>query len=83
MGGQTVYHQFDVLCYNVVYTSLPVLALGIFEQDVSDEMSVSYPGLYSPGLWHQLWNPRRLAEAALSGVLTSLLVLFIPLGWKE
>lgn len=29
---QTVYDQFFITLFNIVYTSLPVLAMGIFDQ---------------------------------------------------
>lgn len=75
-----MYDELDILSYNVFYTSLPVLALGIFEQDVCDELSIRYPRLYTPGMGHHLFNPRRFAVTALHGVAISLLVFIIPLG---
>lgn len=75
-----MYDELDILSYNVFYTSLPVLVLGIFEQDVCEELSIRYPRLYSPGMGHHLFNPRRFAVTALHGVAVSLLVFFIPLG---
>lgn len=29
---QTVYDQYFITLYNIVYTSLPVLAMGVFDQ---------------------------------------------------
>lgn len=48
-SAQTLYDPAFISFYNVFYTSLPVLALGIFDQDVDDRMSLRYPLLYTPG----------------------------------
>ncbi|WZY76744.1 hypothetical protein YC2023_023128 [Brassica napus] len=37
-SGQSVYNDYYLLLFNVVLTSLPVIALGVFEQDVSSEI---------------------------------------------
>ncbi|KOB65183.1 Phospholipid-transporting atpase 1 (Aminophospholipid flippase 1), partial [Operophtera brumata] len=55
--------------YNLFYTSLPVLALGVFEQDVSDVTSLQFPKLYAPGHTSQLFNK---AEFIKSTVLTKM-----------
>ena len=77
---QTVFDPFFIISYNVVYTSLPVLVLGIFEQDVCDTLSTRYPRIYWPGLGHRFFNPLSFASAALHGVATSVLVFFVPIG---
>lgn len=77
---QTVYDPFNISCYNVFYTSLPVIALGILEQDVCDALSIRYPRLYEPGFGHSLFNPRAFAVTALQGVTVSVVVFFVPLG---
>lgn len=34
-SGQTAYNDWFLSLYNVFFTSLPVIALGVFDQDVS------------------------------------------------
>jgi len=48
-SGQSVYNDYYLLLFNVVLTSLPVIALGVFEQDVSSEicLQVSFINLPS------------------------------------
>ncbi|CAF4744344.1 unnamed protein product, partial [Rotaria magnacalcarata] len=41
----TLYDPFFVATYNVFFSSLPVLALGVFDQDVSADHSLSKPHL--------------------------------------
>lgn len=37
-SGQSIYDDWYMLLFNVVLTSLPVISLGVFEQDVSSEV---------------------------------------------
>lgn len=66
--------------YNLFYTSLPVLALGIFEQDVSDKHSIEYPKLYTPGLNNALFNTTEFIRSVLHGIFSSLVLFLIPYG---
>ncbi|OBS66119.1 hypothetical protein A6R68_05340, partial [Neotoma lepida] len=76
----TVYDQWFVTLFNIVYTSLPVLAMGIFDQDVSDQTSMDYPQLYEPGQLNLLFNKRRFFICVAHGIYTSLALFFIPYG---
>lgn len=64
--------------YNLFYTSLPVLALGVFEQDVSDKDSIQYPKLYTPGLTNALFNTKEFIRSVLHGTFSSLILFLIP-----
>lgn len=37
-SGQSVYEDWYMILFNVILTSLPVISLGVFEQDVSSEV---------------------------------------------
>uniref|UniRef100_A0A6I8PPN7 Phospholipid-transporting ATPase n=1 Tax=Ornithorhynchus anatinus TaxID=9258 RepID=A0A6I8PPN7_ORNAN len=77
-SAQTVYDQWFITLYNIVYTSLPVLAMGLFDQDVSEQSSVDYPKLYEPGQLNLLFNKRKFFICVAHGVYTSLALFFIP-----
>lgn len=66
--------------YNLFYTSLPVLAVGIFDQDVSDKNSLLYPQLYKPGHVNLFFNKKEFLLSALQGCYVSLVLFFIPFG---
>lgn len=66
--------------YNLFYTSLPVLALGIFEQDCSDKYSLEYPKLYTPGINNSLFNTTEFIRSVLHGIFSSLVLFLIPYG---
>lgn len=66
--------------YNLFYTSLPVLALGVFEQDVSDKDSIAFPKLYTPGLTNELFNLKEFIRSVMHGLFSSLVTFIIPWG---
>uniref|UniRef100_A0A673IB70 Phospholipid-transporting ATPase n=1 Tax=Sinocyclocheilus rhinocerous TaxID=307959 RepID=A0A673IB70_9TELE len=79
-SAQTVYDQWFITLFNIVYTSLPVLAMGLFDQDVNEQYSLRYPNLYRPGQINQLFNKRKFFTCTLQGVCISFILFFIPYG---
>uniref|UniRef100_A0A8D2PI18 Phospholipid-transporting ATPase n=1 Tax=Zosterops lateralis melanops TaxID=1220523 RepID=A0A8D2PI18_ZOSLA len=79
-SAQTVYDQYFITLYNIVYTSLPVLAMGVFDQDVPEQRSMEYPKLYEPGQLNLLFNKREFFICIAQGIYTSILIFFIPYG---
>ena len=69
-----------IAVYNLFYTSQPVLALGIFDQDVDEKMSLRYPKLYTPGLESSSFNKQEFFKSALQGFLTSCVLFFLTYG---
>lgn len=79
-SAQTVYDQWFITLFNIVFTSLPIIAMGLFDQDVNDQNSLRYPSLYKPGQLNLLFNKRQFFLCTLQGVGTSFLLFFIPYG---
>ncbi|CAF2372959.1 unnamed protein product [Rotaria sp. Silwood2] len=77
-SAQTLYDPFFVATYNVFFSSLPVLALGVFDQDVSADHSLSKPHLYTPGQNNEFFNKKIFAESVIHGILTSCIIFFVP-----
>ena len=51
-----LYDYTYILLVNVVFTSLPVILLGILDQDVSDKVSLAVPQLYRRGMERKDWS---------------------------
>ncbi|XP_075040995.1 phospholipid-transporting ATPase IC-like [Mixophyes fleayi] len=79
-SGQTVYDTTFISLYNLLYSSLPVIVVGLMDQDVSDKLSMQCPSLYIPGQTGQLFNFKKFFLSLLHGTLSSLVVFFIPYG---
>ncbi|KAG8599188.1 hypothetical protein GDO81_002925 [Engystomops pustulosus] len=79
-SGQTVYDTIFMALYNLLYSSLPIIVLGLQDQDVSDKVSMQCPTLYIPGQKGQLFNYTKFFLSLLHGTVTSLVIFFIPYG---
>eukprot|EP00794_Sanderia_malayensis_P010085 gene10085-11115_t len=79
-SAQTLYDAWFISLYNVCFTSLPVLAMGIFDKDVSDKSCRDFPKLYIPGQENILFNKKSFVLKLLHGIMTSLLLYFLPYG---
>uniref|UniRef100_A0A8C2C5J2 Phospholipid-transporting ATPase n=1 Tax=Cyprinus carpio TaxID=7962 RepID=A0A8C2C5J2_CYPCA len=79
-SSQTAYEDWFITLYNVCYSSLPVLLVGLLDQDVNDKLSLRFPKLYLPGQQGSLFNYKNFFISLFHGVFTSLMIFFIPYG---
>ncbi|XP_047227636.1 phospholipid-transporting ATPase ID-like [Girardinichthys multiradiatus] len=77
-SAQSVYDDWFLTMYNMVYTAAPVLALGLFDQDVNDRWSLQYPQLYSPGQLNKFFSKNVFVRCVMRSCYTSLVLFFIP-----
>ncbi|CAL1358050.1 unnamed protein product [Linum trigynum] len=73
-SGQPAYNDWYMSFYNVFFTSLPVIALGVFDQDVSARLCLKYPVLYQEGVQNILFRWSRILGWMCNGVLTSIII---------
>ncbi|PPD76661.1 hypothetical protein GOBAR_DD26417 [Gossypium barbadense] len=74
--GQAVYNDWFLSFYNVFFTSLPVIALGVFDQDVSSRLCLKFPLLYQEGIQNVLFSWLRIVAWAFNGVLSATVIFF-------
>ncbi|XP_054394580.2 phospholipid-transporting ATPase IK isoform X2 [Pongo abelii] len=77
--GQPLYEGWFLALFNLLYSTLPVLYIGLFEQDVSAEQSLEKPELYVAGQKDELFNYWVFVQAIAHGVTTSLVNFFMTL----
>ncbi|XP_054959272.2 phospholipid-transporting ATPase IK isoform X3 [Pan paniscus] len=77
--GQPLYEGWFLALFNLLYSTLPVLYIGLFEQDVSAEQSLEKPELYVVGQKDELFNYWVFVQAIAHGVTTSLVNFFMTL----
>ncbi|XP_057769317.1 probable phospholipid-transporting ATPase 8 [Salvia miltiorrhiza] len=75
-SGQPAYNDWYMSCYNVFFTSLPVIALGVFDQDVSPRLCLKNPELYKEGIQDILFSWPRILGWILNGIICSVVVFF-------
>ncbi|XP_004600454.2 phospholipid-transporting ATPase FetA-like [Sorex araneus] len=79
-SAQAVYDTWFIAFYNLIYTSLPVLGLCLFDQDVNETWSLHFPELYEPGQFNLYFNKTKFVKCLIHGIYSSLVLFFIPLG---
>lgn len=77
-SAQTVYDEWFITCYNMVYTALPVLGMSLFDQDVNDRWSFRYPQLYTPGQLNLYFSKKIFVRCMLHSCYSSFILFFIP-----
>ncbi|CAL8317992.1 unnamed protein product, partial [Lota lota] len=77
-SAQTVYDEWFITLYNLVYTALPVLGMSLFDQDVNDRWSSQHPQLYSPGQLNLYFNKKAFIRCMMHSCYSSLILFFIP-----
>ncbi|XP_078180817.1 putative phospholipid-transporting ATPase 4 isoform X2 [Carex rostrata] len=79
-SGQSVYDDWYMLLFNVVLTSLPVISLGAFEQDVSSEVCLQFPALYQQGPKNLFFDWYRILGWMGNGLYSSLVLYFLSIS---
>lgn len=57
-SGQKIYNELGFQLFNVALTALPIIYLGVFDEDVPFSVCQLFPKLYCPGQTMQLFNIR-------------------------
>ncbi|KAL3838195.1 hypothetical protein ACJIZ3_022786 [Penstemon smallii] len=79
-SGQTVYDDNYMLVFNVVLTSLPVISLGVFEQDVDSEVCLQFPALYQQGAKNLFFDWYRIFGWMANGLYNSFTAFFLNIS---
>ncbi|MCJ1425403.1 hypothetical protein MMC29_003302 [Sticta canariensis] len=81
-----IYNNFDVtylfdpsyiVLVNLAFTSLPVIFMGILDQDVSDKVSLAVPQLYRRGIERKEWTQTKFWIYMADGVYQSVICFFM------
>ncbi|EMD32367.1 hypothetical protein CERSUDRAFT_118732 [Gelatoporia subvermispora B] len=75
-------YTFILLC-NLVFTSLPVIVLGAFDQDVNAKAALAFPQLYIRGIRGLEYTRLKFWLYMLDGLYQSVVVFYVPwLVWS-
>lgn len=81
----SIYDNFDcayafdysyILLYNLAFTSLPVILMGILDQDVSDKVSLAVPQLYRRGIERKEWTQKKFWLYMVDGLYQSVITFY-------
>ncbi|CAN6483615.1 unnamed protein product [Victoria cruziana] len=73
-SGQRFYDDWFQSLYNVIFTALPVIMVGLFDKDVSASLSKKYPQLYKEGIRNMFFKWRVIAVWAFFSFFQSLIL---------
>ncbi|KAL0084969.1 hypothetical protein J3Q64DRAFT_1809699 [Phycomyces blakesleeanus] len=76
-SGQTLYESWTMSCFNVVFTFLPPMAIGLFDQFTSARLLDKYPQMYMLGQRNEFFNQKRFWGWILNAVYHSALLFFL------
>ena len=75
-SATTLFDQWFILFYNIVYTSTPIINYAWMEQDVNEYYSQMFPKLYYPGPNNLLFNIYYFMLSCCEGIYASVIVFF-------
>lgn len=78
-SGNPLYNDWYASFYNTVFTVLPVVIIGIIDQDVTPADAFRYPQLYRSGQRGELFNRRSFFYWLVLSVYQSAVIFFFPL----
>ncbi|PGH34099.1 phospholipid-translocating ATPase [[Emmonsia] crescens] len=82
----SIYNNFDgsylfdftyIILVNLAFTSLPVILMGILDQDVDDKVSLAVPQLYKTGIEQKEWTQKKFWLYMLDGLYQSIICFFM------
>ncbi|KAL3237718.1 aminophospholipid-translocating P4-type ATPase DNF3 [Nakaseomyces bracarensis] len=76
-SGTSLYEPWSLSMYNTLFTSLPVLCIGMFEKDLKPVTLLTVPELYSMGRLSQAFNWRIFAEWVFLSTANALIITFL------
>ncbi|KAI8333988.1 hypothetical protein BC941DRAFT_400926 [Chlamydoabsidia padenii] len=76
--GTMMFDYALVTLYNLIFTSLPIIFLGIWDQDVNSDLSLLYPEMYRMGLRDDKFKTSRFWLTVLDSIFQSAVCYFFP-----
>ncbi|EHK97677.1 putative Phospholipid-transporting ATPase DNF1 [Glarea lozoyensis 74030] len=72
-----LYDYTYILLFNLAFTSLPIVFMGILDQDVSDKVSLAVPQLYRRGIERKEWTQWKFWLYMIDGLYQSVVCFFV------
>ena len=75
--GSYLFEYTYILLYNLAFTSVPVILMGILDQDVDDKVSLAVPQLYRRGILRLEWTQLKFWVYMIDGIYQSVICFFM------
>lgn len=78
-SGQVLFERWSIGLYNVLFTALPPLAIGLFDRTYNADVMMAYPQLYKPSQSGKLYTIKIFWYWVTNGMVHSALLFWLPL----
>lgn len=78
-SGQILFERWSIGLYNVLFTALPPLAMGLFDKTCSAKSMIEHPKLYKPSQKGKLFNVKVFWVWVANGLVHSAFLFWLPL----
>lgn len=78
-SGMVVIDQLYIMLYNLIFTSLPPLVIGVYDQDAPSDLLLKKPELYHLGRISQVYKPHSFWVNIIDALYQSIIIFFIPM----
>ncbi|KAI0599219.1 hypothetical protein F4775DRAFT_131524 [Biscogniauxia sp. FL1348] len=78
--GTSIYESWSLTVFNVLFTSLPVILLGIFEKDLKADTLLAVPELYTFGQRGEGFNAKKYVAWSFMGAVDTVVIYMIVWG---
>lgn len=76
-SGSSMYESWSLSMFNTLFTSLPVLCVGMFDKDLRPSTLLAVPELYAIGREYQAFNITKFIGWMLLGAAQSVIITFL------
>ncbi|GAM24475.1 hypothetical protein SAMD00019534_076500 [Acytostelium subglobosum LB1] len=75
-SGQSLYDGANILGYNLIFTSLPIIVIGVLEKDINSSYLRRFPSLYRECQMGKCFNHRVFWSWIALGIYSSAIIYF-------
>jgi len=72
--------QMYLMVFNLIFTALPPMAMGIYDQDAKDKLLLSQPHLYREGCLGRTHTGKSFWWSMLDALYASIVIFFVAYG---
>uniref|UniRef100_A0A1Q3G1C3 Phospholipid-transporting ATPase n=1 Tax=Culex tarsalis TaxID=7177 RepID=A0A1Q3G1C3_CULTA len=76
-SGAVMIDEIYLMIYNLIFTALPPLAIGVYDKKIIDDLLLSYPRLYRHGRLGKGYKPHTFWIVMLDALYQSLVIFFV------
>ena len=77
-SGDRLFPQAYIEVYNIIFTSLPIILFGVFDQDVEKSVAAHSPMLYTPGIYRIYYTHRGFVLWMIEATYLAVLAVYLP-----